>query len=742
MSSSAATRTGIILITPVAYSLVTLFSIAILPSFTVSFAINSKRRVYPSSLHVRSPAGKNDNGGWNGIDTQLYNAMPMDDQFYDGYDVFIQGLQADLESDSFDIYDDDHDAASTSVSTSADDHHQDTNRNESASASTRRQPRRPNHHHRGRNKNQQQHSGRKRRKPGYRRDPTDDMSKPINESEIYRLIAQRSKAQKDRNYVQADDILHELNHVHGVYVWDKDGLWSVSPIAPSRRYKNYAASGDGKNGGDAGGNGNGSYYRENARKATQFGRNGHDYTQIGGDIDESVCSLRLHEIHRLIAKRLGHKLMREYDKADEIQATLYKNGVKIHDKLRQWRADGGTFDDVDAMLSGKPFKMNPYSDPIEDEEVLDEVEEVVAVRDEARTRSDYAEADRLRQVLWDRFRVAVDDKTRTFSKNGDFGIDGTFRWTDDGPINPRRGRDPLNSRDWRIVGGMYTKSPYSDPLDGKDEEEVNNLIHDRLEAKRVRDFEVADLIQNHLFNQYTISVDDQLRQWSVGGLFDESEMRSLRKNSPTASDGKSTSSYIRKYNRRGGTGHLSEGEIQLVEAMVQRRSEEMSRFNRQAAHSILQGLRRKYYVIVDDVNDEWHIRGNDFILSPELEGRLPKLVQESRKEIEALIRERSQAKVERDYARADEIRSDLFDTYNIKLDDRIKEWSIIGFDYGDDGDEFLSDDHDGSSKIPFEENEFNLSKLTVVQLKEKLKQKKLPRTGKKAVLIQRILDNK
>lgn len=121
--------------------------------------------------------------------------------------------------------------------------------------------------------------------------------------------------------------------------------------------------------------------------------------------------------------------------------------------------------------------MNKYSEVFEDEAVLDEVEEVVAVRDEARSQADYAEADRLREVLWDYFRVAVDDKTRTFSLGGDFGPDGTFRWTDDGPINPRKGR---TTRDWRVLGGMYTKSPLSEPLGLKDEEEVNNLIHDRL----------------------------------------------------------------------------------------------------------------------------------------------------------------------------------------------------------------------------------------------------------------------
>jgi cysteinyl-tRNA synthetase len=709
-----------------------------------------------------------------------YNAMPHDDMFYDGYDVFIQGLQADLENESFDIYDDNAAAAAASAAAASaakssstpsipkSEYTSNTSRSTSTykpssktqsntpnkrdtrhPTSRRSQPsntynrnnddyttnysNRYNNHNNNHNnnsfrgkqskfKNNRKNHNRNRRKPGYRRDPTDDMmSTPVDEKEIYRLISLRSKAQKDRNYVKADDILEELNNVHKIYVWDKDGLWSVSPIAPSRRYRNYAVA-------DRTSQGLGRDQGKSPPK--QFGRNGHDYTQIGDDIDETVCSLKLHEIHALIAKRLGYKLMRKYDEADEVQSTLYKNGVKIHDKLRQWRADGGIFADVDGMASGAPFKMNKYSEVFEDEAVLDEVEEVVAVRDEARSQADYAEADRLREVLWDYFRVAVDDKTRTFSLGGDFGPDGTFRWTDDGPINPRKGR---TTRDWRVLGGMYTKSPLSEPLGLKDEEEVNNLIHDRLEAKRVRDFEVSDLIQNHLYNRYRISVDDKLRQWSVGGIFDESEIRSIRSKSPTSADGKLISSYVRKYNRRGGTGHLSDKEIQLVEAMVQRRAEEMARYNKQAAESILQGLRKKYYIVVDDMNDEWHVRGNDFILSPKLEGHLPQYVEESRQEIEKLIRERSQAKGEKDYVRADEIRSDLMDTYSIKLDDRIKEWAIIGID---DNDEI------SSQKYPLlQENELSLSKLTVLQLKDILKERDLPRTGKKAELIKRILDH-
>ena len=226
---------------------------------------------------------------------------------------------------------------------------------------------------------------------------------------------------------------------------------------------------------------------------------------------------------------------------------------------------------------------------------------------------------------------------------------------------------------------MYVQSPYSKPLANQNVElkEVENLIHDRLEAKRVKDYRVADDIRDFLYKEYGVSVDDRLRQWSVGGLFDQEEIQRLQKESPTSPDGKVTSFVYRRYNRRGGIGHLTEKDISRVELMIQRRSEEMARFNRQGAKSIQNMLWEKHFVIVDDIHGEWYIRGNDYILSPVWEHRLPQKVQESREEIEKLIRERAQARYEKDYARADEIRNDLMSTYGIKLNDRIKEWTII-----------------------------------------------------------------
>ena len=227
---------------------------------------------------------------------------------------------------------------------------------------------------------------------------------------------------------------------------------------------------------------------------------------------------------------------------------------------------------------------------------------------------------------------------------------------------------------------MYSKSIHSEALNNKDdEEEVWNLIHDRLEARRVKDFDVADLIRDHLYKVYRVSVDDQLRQWSVGGLFEHNATSAVRSASPTTSDGNIGSSFVRVYNQRGGNGHLSDKEVLLVKALIERRAEETARYNLKAAESIRIGLKKKFYVIVDDMNGEWHVRGNDFILSNGV-NPIPETISASMIEIEALIRERSQARGEGDFKRADEIRSDLFECYGVILDDRLKEWSIVDYE--------------------------------------------------------------
>ena len=325
------------------------------------------------------------------------SVLPNDNQFYDGYEEFIKNLQQDLENDSFDIYDNDD------VVFIEED-------KETTSTRIQQQQNQSNNYENNKNK-KNKYNRRNKKLPHYKRDMNDDMSIQVETSTITKLIIQRSKAQKDRKFDKADSILDELNNIHGVYVWDKDRLWSVSPIAPSRRYSGSSSRSGG--GGQRMDNLNRNNYFDNDNK--RFGRNGHDYIQIGNGINTDVCKLELNEIHSLLGQRLGYKLLKQYKKADEIQSQLYQNGVRVHDKMKQWRADGGIFADIEGMLSNKEYTMNEFSDVIEDESVLKDIESNIQKWVTARKQSNYHEADRIRQSLWDTFKVAVDDKSRTWS---------------------------------------------------------------------------------------------------------------------------------------------------------------------------------------------------------------------------------------------------------------------------------------------------------------------------------------
>jgi len=718
------------------------------------------------------------------------------EEFPDGYDEFLARLQQQQLMEQDDDYDSFSDSSFSSKTTKPSDSEPFQTKTDE------RYNQRP---------TQRSYNQRKSYKQkGYRRDPNDDYSKKVPTATIENLIKQRSQAQREGNYPQADNIRDELNNVYGVYVWDQDSLWTTSPIAPRRKYQRFVQQDNNKR-----------PYRNNNNNRPEkryFGRYGHDYTQIGHGIDPQNCPLNFRKIHALLAQRLEYKLVQEYDKADEIQFELYKNGVRVHDKLKQWRADGGVFDELEGMYqrqynlhqqkmqqrnnSGEQlaaalqpetsneqtttvedeslsdnegvfhsYTQNKFSQKVEDNEIQLKIDELIQRREEMRNNRQYSDADKIRDELWSVLTVAVDDNSGTWSLGGDFGPNGTFRWTDEGPINPRNNEDSKYIKDWRKLG-PYTQSPYSQSISiPEDVEEINNLLHDRLEAKRVNDYHVADYIRDHLYTEYGISVDDSRRQWSIGGF--------TGGDNNITPDEKINSSYVKVYNQRGGNGYLSAKDIQLVQRMIGRRAEEMARYNMKAVEQIAKGLRDKYSIIIDDWNCEWHVRGcNMYILSPTMEEvQLPNKVLESRRKIDTLLWERQQARKDRDFEKADAIRADLLDTYSVEIDDRLKEWRVVekkrgkgsrssrskgekgklqdneegkssedtspnrkgwGMEVTRNEDEVISNTRDMKSHN--NQDTKGLQALTVHQLKERLKSSGLKVSGRKADLVERLLE--
>ena len=67
---------------------------------------------------------------------------------------------------------------------------------------------------------------------------------------------------------------------------------------------------------------------------------GHDYNQVGGPINTSVCTLSETEIHNIIRARSECRRKRDFQGADKILDELQQHGVVIRDEAKAWRADG------------------------------------------------------------------------------------------------------------------------------------------------------------------------------------------------------------------------------------------------------------------------------------------------------------------------------------------------------------------------------------------------------------------
>ncbi len=205
--------------------------------------------------------------------------------------------------------------------------------------------------------------------------------------------------------------------------------------------------------------------------------------------------------------------------------------------------------------------------------------------------------------------------------------------------------------------------------------------------------------------------------------------------------------------------------------MVAERSECKVEANYDRADELFDMLNDKYKVNVDDKRAEWSLLSEEYLLSPDTAFVPEEKVQI---EIEKKLGERILARKARNFDLADEIREELMTVYLVDVDDRAKEWIVMEPEDGvwadDDNDddetnivsqeEWESDgtveeeeddddeDEDIDNEVAAEEeavepvqaalDEADLSSMTVPQLKELLKEKGLPVSGRKAELIERL----
>lgn len=580
---------------------------------------------------------------------------------------------------------------------------------------------------------------------GYTRDTSRDNSN-VDEDAVNRLLNERVDAKKRRDFDTADAIRDQLLRDYAVGVFDKDRTWRTgcSSSGSGMRQSRGAPRERGEERGRA----------PERRPRQDFGPNGHDYRR-SSDAGPNTSDFSEDEIHNLIAQRLQAKLSRNFNKADELQAQLLSNGVYVHDARKEWRADGIPFGD-ELRRDGRPgrtagsrsdrnqpYQKSMYSSDLDNPDDEGLVQALLEERSKLKLLREYEKADAILEGLQSRFNVVVDDRLREWSVGGDFGSEYNSQ---------REMAQAMRSRG-------FAKSPSSLPLDPDDEEIVVAKIQERVQAKQDRDFDTADLIRTELEEQFGVYINDKQRLWSAGGDFGDGPKRPM-------------------YKRRGG-GNLTNEEENTISEMLTKRFQAKKDRHFRTADEIREHLRTTYNVAIDDKNREWHLDTDEYI-SAGIHDFTPDQVAV----ITELLQERFACKAAKEYDRADDIRSQLREEFNVEVDDRTKEWRCVPMDdatyeqrlfrkeavssqssafqrtqidrdlkdeldsvFADDGDDdnediVTEDDQLGarSYSAPEENTEDSLSTLTVVELKEKLRNAGLPVTGKKSELIERLLN--
>jgi hypothetical protein len=277
---------------------------------------------------------------------------------------------------------------------------------------------------------------------------------------------------------------------------------------------------------------------------------------------------------------------------------------------------------------------------------------------------------------------------------------------------------------------------------------IMQAVEERGQAKKDRNYAVADAIRDDLETNYNCNVNDRAREWSVGGDFGDEQANS-------AHNGRKQG-----WTRRGG-GDISEAETAVVSSMLEERIQAKKERDFNTADQIRDDLYLNFSVKVDDKSQEWRVMSDTYVLSPLNNGQL-NFDAETMTYVEGKLAERNDAKARKDYDTADDIRDELRNKYAVTIDDRTREWSVesSGGDYGyqaaqqqrpepsletssEEAEFFesLAEDMDEDVNGTDEDasgDSSDLSSLTVVDLKEKLKAAGLPVSGKKAELIERL----
>jgi len=313
---------------------------------------------------------------------------------------------------------------------------------------------------------------------------------------------------------------------------------------------------------------------------------------------------------------------------------------------------------------------------------IPQIHAAIALRLQAKLSRNFDEADKIQLKLVER-GVYLNDRTKEWRADGVCFID------------PSEGRRAVGDRDRPYVMSQHslpfeptgtTVEPPNEDDGGGSSVSIAELVAQRAEHKRSQRFTEADSIRQTLLQTYDITIDDRIREWSVGGSF-----------GPVADLKRAHSTVVvnRSYTQSTSSMELppgvDEGEIQqkVDERMVARVEGRYS-----VADAMRSSIEEEYGVIIHDTIRMWSVGGSfgrDDPVKFKADAKRTyteykrrgggDLSEEELVQIGENIEKRFQAKLKRNFEVADEIRSMLHGTYNIFIDDKNREWQVLCDDY-------------------------------------------------------------
>ncbi|GMI59200.1 hypothetical protein ScalyP_jg5785 [Parmales sp. scaly parma] len=359
------------------------------------------------------------------------------------------------------------------------------------------------------------------------------------------------------------------------------------------------------------------------------------YVNAGG-FDSAAVDVKI--VEDLLVERNLYRDERNFEDADDVRNELQSMGVMVDDYERIWCLKGNEppeFKRGKGGAGGSTFKghpmqerdFGPFGHDYErsngdktdiDEAKMGEINDKIKARLEAKLARDFDTADGIKAELLDMGIELHDGK-----------------------------------KQWRADGEDFNQYVKSGSFKIENEEMVKQLIGERSQAKRERDYDTADSIKARLVDEFNVMVDDRRMTYRVAD-----------NNSAWA---KSEFSDELEADQEAG-----------IKMLIEQRAKAKTVRDYKKADRLAEELMDRFKVIVDDAKRtystsiwEFTRTGNPLVGEGATEDGFVEA------DIVALVKKRGFAKYTREYRLADELRDTLRNKWGVEVDDKGRSWKRL-----------------------------------------------------------------